>query len=54
MHVMVTGMDTPPPAVVKLRCPNVNGPGGYSEPVGDLVFDVVATDFLDLAAQLSC
>ena len=30
------------------------GPGGDTEPVGDLVFDVVATDFLDLAAQLTC
>jgi 2-haloacid dehalogenase len=28
------------------------GPGGGGEPVGDLNFDVVATDFVDLAARL--
>jgi 2-haloacid dehalogenase len=29
------------------------GPGGQREPVGDLRFDLVATDFVDLAAQLA-
>ncbi|MDH4391722.1 MAG: haloacid dehalogenase type II [Aquabacterium sp.] len=32
--------------------PDEYGPGGRMEPVGSAVFDIVATDFIDLARQL--
>ena len=34
--------------------PDEYGPGGRMEPVGDAVFDIVATDLVDLATQLGC
>ncbi len=34
--------------------PDEYGAGGRMEPVGDAVFDIVATDFADLATQLGC
>jgi len=34
--------------------PDEYGRGGRMEPVGDAVFDIVATDLVDLATQLGC